>query len=145
LREDIKIVFLENYDLELAKVITSGVDLWLNTPKIPCEASGTSGMKACLNGVPSLSVLDGWWVEGCVEGVTGWAIESLTQECPSDQSADSREAGNLYEKLERVIVPMFYRNPDAWAEIMRYAIAFNASFFNSHRMVQQYLLNAYFT
>jgi starch phosphorylase len=145
LKEDIKIVFLENYDLELAKVITSGVDLWLNTPKRPLEASGTSGMKACLNGVPSLSILDGWWVEGCIEGITGWAIESLTQECSSDQSADSRDAENLYEKLERVIVPMFYRNTDAWTEIMRYAIAFNASFFNSHRMVQQYLMNAYFT
>lgn len=145
LKGDIKIVFLENYDLELAKVITSGVDLWLNTPKIPCEASGTSGMKACLNGVPSLSILDGWWVEGCVEGVTGWAIDAIITNRCSDQSDDSKDAENLYEKLERVIVPMFYRNTDAWAEIMQYAIAFNASFFNSHRMVQQYLWNAYFT
>lgn len=145
LREDIKTVFLENYDMELAKMITSGVDLWLNTPKIPLEASGTSGMKACLNGVPSLSILDGWWVEGCIEGVTGWAIGSFTQEGSSVQSADSKDAENLYEKLERVIVPMFYRNTNAWAEIMQYAIAFNASFFNSHRMVQQYLLNAYLT
>ena len=145
LKEDINIVFIENYDMELAKLITSGVDLWLNTPKRPLEASGTSGMKACLNGVPSLSVLDGWWVEGCIEGVTGWAIGSLTQECSSDQLDDSKDAENLYEKLERVIVPMFYNNTDTWAEIMRYSIAFNASFFNSHRMVQQYLLNAYLT
>jgi starch phosphorylase len=145
LKGDIKVVFLENYDLELAKLITSGADLWLNTPKIPCEASGTSGMKASLNGVPSLSILDGWWVEGCIEGVTGWAIEALsTTGCP-DLSDDSSEAENLYAKLERVILPMFYTHTDAWAEIMRYAIAFNASFFNSHRMVQQYLLNAYFT
>jgi len=145
LKGDIKVVFLENYDLELAKVITSGADLWLNTPKIPCEASGTSGMKACLNGVPSLSILDGWWVEGCIEGVTGWAIDAVRTNGCSDTSDDAREAENLYEKLERVIVPMFYTHTDAWAEIMRYAIAFNASFFNSHRMVQQYLLNAYFT
>ncbi len=145
LKSDIKIVFLENYDMELGQLITSGVDLWLNTPKIPCEASGTSGMKACLNGVPSLSVLDGWWVEGCVEGVTGWAIETKIVGACEMQMNDSEEAESLYEKLEQVILPMFYTDKAAWAEIMRYAIAFNASFFNSHRMVQQYLLNAYFT
>ena len=145
LKEDIKIVFLENYDMELAKVITSGVDVWLNTPKRPLEASGTSGMKACLNGVPSLSILDGWWLEGCIEGVTGWAIGSITPEGSADLSADSKDAEDLYDKLERVILPMFYNDKDAWAQIMRYAIAFNSSFFNSHRMVSQYLLNAYFT
>lgn len=84
-------------------------------------------------------------MEGCVEGVTGWAIDAIITNRCSDQSDDSKDAENLYEKLERVIVPMFYRNTDAWTEIMQYAIAFNASFFNSHRMVQQYLLNAYFT
>lgn len=145
LRGELKGVFLENYDLELAKLITSGADLWLNTPKIPCEASGTSGMKASLNGVPSLSILDGWWVEGCIEGVTGWAIEAVPTARCGDLSDDSKEAENLYAKLDQVILPMFYTRRDAWAEIMRYAIAFNASFFNSHRMVQQYLLNAYFT
>jgi starch phosphorylase len=145
LKEDIKIVFLENYDMELAKVITSGVDVWLNTPKRPLEASGTSGMKACLNGVPSLSILDGWWLEGCIEGVTGWAIGSITPEGSADLSADSKDAEDFYDKLERVILPMFYNNKDAWAQVMRYAIAFNSSFFNSHRMVSQYLLNAYFT
>ncbi len=140
LKDDIKIVFLENYDMELAKFIIPGVDVWLNTPKRPLEASGTSGMKACLNGVPSLSILDGWWLEGCIEGVTGWAIGSIAAE-PSD---DSKDAEDLYDKLEQVVLPMFYDNKDAWARIMRYAIAFNSSFFNSHRMVQQYLLNAYF-
>lgn len=140
LKDDIKIVFLENYDMELAKLIIPGVDVWLNTPKRPLEASGTSGMKACLNGVPSLSILDGWWLEGCIECVTGWAIGSIA----ADQSDDSKDAEDLYDKLERVILPMFYGNEDAWAQIMRYAAAFNSSFFNSHRMVQQYLLNAYF-
>ena len=140
LKDDIKIVFIENYDMELAKLIIPGVDVWLNTPKRPLEASGTSGMKACLNGVPSLSILDGWWLEGCIECVTGWAIGSIA----ADQSDDSKDAEDLYDKLERVILPMFYGNGDAWAQIMRYAIAFNSSFFNSHRMVQQYLLNAYF-
>lgn len=142
-REDIKILFLENYDMELAKLITSGVDVWLNTPKRPLEASGTSGMKACLNGVPSLSILDGWWLEGCIEGVTGWAIGSIITEGSTDLSNDSKDAENLYDKLEQVVLPMFYNNKDAWAQIMRYAIAFNSSFFNSHRMVSQYLLNAY--
>lgn len=140
LKDDIKVVFLENYDMELAKLIIPGVDVWLNTPKRPFEASGTSGMKACLNGVPSLSILDGWWLEGCIECVTGWAIGSVD----GDQSDDSKDAEDLYDKLERAILPMFYGNRDAWAQIMRYTIAFNSSFFNSHRMVQQYLLNAYF-
>ncbi len=126
--------------MELAKLIIPGVDVWLNTPKRPLEASGTSGMKASLNGVPSLSILDGWWLEGCIECVTGWAIGSIA----ADQSDDSKDAEDLYDKLERVILPMFYGNGDAWAQIMRYTIAFNSSFFNSHRMVQQYLLNAYF-
>jgi starch phosphorylase len=143
LREDIKIVFLENYDMELAKLITSGVDVWLNTPKRPLEASGTSGMKACLNGVPSLSILDGWWLEGCIEGVTGWAIGSITTEGSADQLDDSKDAEDLYAKLEQELLPLYYTNKDAWAQVMRYAIAFNSSFFNSHRMVQQYLLNAY--
>lgn len=145
LREYIKVVFLENYNMELAKLITSGVDVWLNTPKRPYEASGTSGMKACLNCVPSLSILDGWWLEGCIEGVTGWAIGSITMEDSTDQSDDSKDAEDLYDKLEKVILPMFYNNKDAWAQIMQYTIAFNSSFFNSHRMVSQYLLNAYFT
>lgn len=140
LKDDIKIVFLENYDMELAKFIIPGVDVWLNTPKRPLEASGTSGMKACLNGVPSLSILDGWWLEGCIECVTGWAIGSIDE----DQSDDSKDAEDLYDKLERVILPMFYGDWGAWAQIMRHTIAFNSSFFNSHRMVQQYLLNAYF-
>jgi starch phosphorylase len=145
LKDDITVVFLENYDMEVAQLMTPGVDVWLNTPKIPCEASGTSGMKAALNGVPSLSILDGWWVEGCVEGVTGWAIETKIAEVCELQMDDSEEAASLYYKLEEVVLPMFYSDIDAWLEIMRYAIAFNASFFNSHRMVQQYLFNAYFT
>jgi starch phosphorylase len=144
LKPDVKVVFLENYDMELALLLTSGVDLWLNTPKIPCEASGTSGMKACLNGVPSLSILDGWWLEGCVEGVTGWAIETKIANVCELQPDDSEEATSLYDKLEQIVIPLFYNDGAKWAEIMRYAIAFNASFFNSHRMVQQYLLNAYF-
>jgi starch phosphorylase len=141
LKNEIKIIYLENYNMALAKFITSGVDLWLNTPQRPQEASGTSGMKAALNGVPSLSVLDGWWVEGCVEDVTGWAIGYDSKINGDDSPAES---ASLYDKLERKIIPMFYRAPDAYAEVMRYAIALNASFFNTHRMLSQYKTNAYY-
>ncbi len=140
LSENIKIVYLENYNMALAKVITAGVDLWLNTPQRPQEASGTSGMKAALNGVPSLSVLDGWWVEGCVEGVTGWAI-GFDSQILGDESA--AEVASLYDKLEFQIIPMFYSAPDAYGQIMRSCIALNASFFNTHRMLSQYKANAY--
>ena len=140
LKGKIKIVYLENYNMALAKLITAGVDLWLNTPQRPQEASGTSGMKAALNGVPSLSVLDGWWVEGCVEGVTGWAIGYDSKISGDDSTAEST---SLYEKLSQKIIPMFYRSPDAYAEVMRSAIALNASFFNTHRMLSQYKANAY--
>ena len=140
LNDNIKIVYLENYNMVLAKLITAGVDLWLNTPQRPQEASGTSGMKAALNGVPSLSVLDGWWVEGCVEGVTGWAIGYDTSAGGDESAAD---VASLYEKLEHQIIPMFYRAPEAYSQIMRSCISLNASFFNTHRMLSQYKANAY--
>ncbi|PIP20354.1 MAG: alpha-glucan phosphorylase [Candidatus Omnitrophica bacterium CG23_combo_of_CG06-09_8_20_14_all_40_11] len=140
LKSNIKVIYLENYDIELAKMLVSGVDLWLNTPQRPNEASGTSGMKAAHNGVPSFSVLDGWWLEGHIEGVTGWSIGPKATDVGSDSRSD---AGELYEKLEKIIVPMFYNNRDGWIEIMRHSIAINASFFNTHRMVQQYVLNSY--
>jgi glycogen phosphorylase len=143
LKGSIAIVFLQNYDLALAKLITAGVDLWLNTPQPPLEASGTSGMKAALNGVPSLSVVDGWWMEGLIEGVTGWAIgdEKLQRE---DQNSGLRDAVSLYEKLERVIIPMFRNDRERFVEVMRHTIAVNGSFFNTQRMLQQYVLSAYF-
>ena len=143
LKKDIKIAYLENYDLELGKMITSGVDVWLNTPQPPLEASGTSGMKAALNGVPSLSILDGWWIEGCVEGVTGWSIgenERGTEEAGNR----SKDASSLYDKLEQVIIPLFYHNRDRFIDVMLHSIALNGSFFNTHRMIQQYVLKAYF-
>ncbi|MFW5936135.1 MAG: alpha-glucan family phosphorylase [Candidatus Hadarchaeota archaeon] len=142
-KRDVKLVFLENYNMELAKMLIPGVDLWLNTPKRPLEASGTSGMKASLNGVPQLSILDGWWLEGCIEGITGWGIGAITLE-DREEAESAKDAQDLYNKLENLILPMFYRNMSEWTKIMRYTIAFNSSFFNSHRMVQQYLLNAYF-
>ncbi len=139
LGEDIPVVYLENYDMVLGQHLCAGVDLWLNTPLRPQEASGTSGMKAALNGVPSLSVLDGWWLEGHVEGVTGW---SLADGNGSDHD-DSAESLSLYDKLENIILPLFYYEPDKFAEVMRSAIALNGSFFNTQRMLSQYLTNAY--
>ena len=138
LSEVIHTVYVENYDMHWGRLITSGVDLWLNTPMRPQEASGTSGMKAALNGVPSFSVVDGWWAEGWIEGITGWAIGN------TDVVEDPvSEVSTLYDKLERQILPMFYGNPNRYTEVMRSAIALNGSFFNTQRMVQQYLANAY--
>jgi starch phosphorylase len=139
LEDSVKVVYLENYDMNLGALMTSGSDIWLNNPMRPLEASGTSGMKAALNGVPSLSVLDGWWIEGHVEGVTGWSIGE-DDELPVDPAEDINE---LYYKLERVVLPMFYGMPLRFAEVMRGAIAINGSFFNTQRMVSQYLYNAY--
>ena len=139
LHDSIPVVYLENYDMRWARLLTSGVDLWLNTPHRPYEASGTSGMKAALNGVPSLSVRDGWWLEGHYEGVTGWAIGE-----DEDPDRQDQEVVSLYDKLENVIPPMFYRQPKAYGVVMRSAISLNGSFFNTQRMVSQYVLNAYF-
>jgi starch phosphorylase len=136
----VTVVYLENYEMDLGRILTSGVDLWLNNPMKPLEASGTSGMKAALNGVPSLSVLDGWWIEGHVEGVTGWSIGSGIE----PEGDASKDANDLYVKLERVILPLFYGLPYAYAEVQRAAIALNGSFFNTQRMVEQYVRNAYF-
>lgn len=132
----LKILYLENYEWTLGALLTSGVDLWLNTPKRPYEASGTSGMKAALNGVPSLSVLDGWWIEGWIEGVTGWAV--------GDHDTEDGEADSLYNHLEQTILPLYTKQPEQWQQIMRSTIALNGSYFNTQRMLEQYLLNAYF-
>ncbi|HUX45952.1 MAG TPA: alpha-glucan family phosphorylase [Terracidiphilus sp.] len=134
--DPLHIVYLENYAWDLGALLTAGVDVWVNTPRRPYEASGTSGMKAALNGVPSLSILDGWWIEGCIEGFTGWAIE--------DGASDEEEAEHLYRKLESAVVPLYRDQPDNWARLMCNALAFNGSFFNTNRMVKQYTRNAYY-
>jgi starch phosphorylase len=131
----LRILYLENYDWELGAQLTQGVDVWVNTPRRPYEASGTSGMKAALNGVPSLSILDGWWIEGCAEDVTGWAID--------DGDTDEAEATSLYDKLEQRVAPL-YQRPNAWARMQQHCIAMNGSFFNTDRMLGQYFANAYF-
>lgn len=139
LANDVRVVYLENYDMALGKWLCSGVDVWLNTPLRPHEASGTSGMKAALNGVPSFSVLDGWWIEGHIEGVTGWSVG----DADGAENDFSAEARSLYDKLGQVILPCFYKAPDDFARVMRSAIALNGSFFNTQRMISQYLRNAY--
>lgn len=134
--DTLRVVYLEDYAWDLGALLTAGVDVWVNNPRRPYEASGTSGMKAAMNGVPSLSILDGWWIEGCIEGVTGWAIE--------DGATDEEEANALYNKLESAVVPLYLSGPEKWARVMRNTLAFNGSYFNTNRMVKQYTRNAYY-
>jgi len=143
--EKIKIVFLEDYCISTAKLMISGCDAWLNNPQRPYEASGTSGMKAAVNGVPQLSTLDGWWLEGHIEDVTGWSIGLHPHEAHFDEdTSPDDEAEDFYNKMEKKILPMFYSEPDKWRRIMKSCIAINGSFFNTHRMMQQYVMEAYF-
>ncbi len=137
LRGHIDMVFLPGYDMDIALNMVSGVDIWLNTPLRPLEASGTSGMKASFNGVPNLSVLDGWWIEGCIEGMTGWAIGD------SAEADDGEDARSLYQKLEQVVLPLYHTDQEGWVTVMKGAICKNASFFNSHRMMRRYVTEAY--
>ena len=124
----IKTAYLTNYDMYLGQLITSGVDVWLNTPEPPHEASGTSGMKCALNGVPHLSIRDGWWEEGCIEGETGWSFVT-----PDD----------LYAVLDNKILPLFHNDADGWRSLMRKTIMLNGSFFNATRMLHEYVSRAY--
>ena len=130
--------FLPNYDMSLALLMVSGADVWLNTPKRPLEASGTSGMKSALNGVPNLSILDGWWVEGCIEGVTGWAIGT-----PETPDLDREDAESLYRKLDQVVLPLYCDDRTEWTRIMKGAIGKNGYYFNSLRMMRRYATEAY--
>ena len=136
LADDLTIVYLPGYDTQMALSLVSGVDIWLNTPLRPMEASGTSGMKAAFNGVPSLSVLDGWWLEGCQEGVTGWAVGGV------EVGNEAEDIADLYHKLEQVVLPA-YADRKQWIQLMRGAIGHNASVFNTHRMIRRYASEAY--
>ena len=143
LQNDIRVAYLEDYDMALGAMITAGVDLWLNTPEPPMEASGTSGMKASLNGVPNLSVLDGWWIEGHIEGLTGWSIG----EPPRGEGKErnfAEDAASLYDKLEQVILPLYYQDRERFIDVMIHSMAINGSFFNTQRMMHEYVVDAYF-
>ncbi len=143
LKGHVRIAYLTNYDWELARLMTAGVDVWLNTPLPPLEASGTSGMKAAVNGVPSLSILDGWWIEGCIEGTTGWAIGEASRTTDPAQITPY-DAASLYEKIEHVVIPLYYNERDRFLDVMRHAIALNGAYFTTQRMLLQYVLSAYF-
>lgn len=144
LKDKLNVVYLPDYGIDLAKLLVAGVDVWLNTPLPPLEASGTSGMKAAINGVPSLSVLDGWWIEGCIEGITGWSIGNDEGTSIAYEEKCRRDANSLYDKLEHVVIPTFYEDRNVFSEVMRHAIALNGSFFTAQRMLQQYVQKAYF-
>ncbi len=133
----VDIVYVEDYDMSWGATLTAGADLWLNTPRPPNEASGTSGMKAAVNGVPSLSVMDGWWIEGALDGVTGWSIDAETG------GNDERTADAVYTLLQHAILPAYARDRERYLAVMRGAIAFNASHFNAQRMLAQYAIEAY--
>ena len=143
LKSEMKIVYLANYDMDLAAKLVSGVDVWLNTPLRPLEASGTSGMKAAHNGVINFGVLDGWWIEGWIEGITGWAIGPQPNENVSMEEDRRRELDDLYNKLENIIVPMFYSSRGDWIKMMKNSIGKIAYYFNTHRAVQRYATEAY--
>ncbi|MEM2147838.1 MAG: alpha-glucan family phosphorylase, partial [Candidatus Bathyarchaeia archaeon] len=143
LKDEIKIAYLENYDMNLAAKLVSGVDVWLNTPLPPMEASGTSGMKAAHNGVINFSVLDGWWIEGWIEGVTGWAIGPAPEEYMPMEERKTKEFEDLYGKLEYVIIPLYYKRRGEWIKMMKNSIGKIASHFNSRRMMHRYVTEAY--
>jgi starch phosphorylase len=142
LRAEVKVAYLTNYDMETGGLLTSGVDVWVNNPRPPYEASGTSGMKAAHNGVPSLSVLDGWWLEGHIEGVTGWSVGSPDPALAA-QRTDEDDARDLLQVLETKVLPLYYKDPHSWAQLMRHTIGLAASFFNTQRMLHEYVLLAY--
>ena len=135
--------YLQNYDMSIALKMVSGVDIWLNTPLRPREASGTSGMKAAHNGVMNFSVLDGWWIEGHIEGYTGWSIGPSPTETTLSENMDTRDVDDLYKKLETIIIPMYYGDRRTWIRMMQNAIGKNAYYFNSHRMMRRYVTEAY--
>jgi starch phosphorylase len=143
LRGKIDCVYLQNYDMRLASLLVPGVDVWLNNPIRPLEASGTSGMKAALNGVPNFSVLDGWWIEGHIEGITGWAIGPPPSGNTADQNHMEEDIKDLYEKLENTIIPLYYNDRPGWIRIMKNAIGKNAYYFNTHVMMRRYVTEAY--
>ncbi len=143
LKDTIKMAYLKNYDMDIALKMVSGVDIWLNTPLRPREASGTSGMKAVHNGVMNFSVLDGWWIEGHIEGFTGWSIGPSPTETTLVENMDTRDADDLYNKLETVIIPLYYSDRHTWIRMMQNAIGKNAYYFNTHRMMRRYVTEAY--
>lgn len=140
---NVRVVFIKNYNIEIALKLVSGVDIWLNTPLRPREASGTSGMKAVHNGVINFSILDGWWIEGHIEGITGWSIGPKPVESSLIPFYDATDADDLYYKLETLILPMYYHDRNQWIKIMKNSISKLAYYFNTNRMMRRYVTEAY--
>lgn len=143
-----RIVFVEGYDIAIARYLVSGVDVWLNTPRRPCEASGTSGMKVCMNGGINFSILDGWWCEAADHGVNGWSIGD-ERECHDEELLNQQDATTLYQLLEESIVDTYYRRnsqgvPDDWIRVAKASIKSVPPVFNTDRMVGDYARNMYF-
>jgi starch phosphorylase len=137
-----RVAFVEDYDMEAARYLVHGADAWLNTPRPPLEASGTSGQKAALNGVPHLSVLDGWWAEA-YDGTNGWSIGEASEGPADPQAQDAANAEALYRLLEQTVVPLYYdRGPDGiprgWLRVVRRAIETVAPAFSARRMLKEY-------
>ncbi|MBF0568057.1 MAG: alpha-glucan family phosphorylase [Nitrospirae bacterium] len=143
LKGKLKLAFIKNYKMDIGLMLSTGVDVWLNNPLRPLEASGTSGMKSTHNGVPNFSVLDGWWIEGHIEGYTGWSIGPAPTEIEPDESMNKIDADDLYDKLENVIIPTYYNDKKKWIFIMKNTIGKNAYYFNTHRMMRRYVTEAY--
>ncbi|MFW6018150.1 MAG: alpha-glucan family phosphorylase [Halapricum sp.] len=147
LNDAINVEYVEDYDMEVGAKLTSGVDVWLNNPRRPLEACGTSGMKAAYNGIPQLGTLDGWWVEGHIENETGWKIGPEPEESEPDETEaedeDRQDAMDLYDQLENTVVPMYYEDREKWTDIMRNTMAFNGPYYHTQRMVREYLDDAY--
>ncbi|MGD9739330.1 MAG: alpha-glucan family phosphorylase [Bauldia sp.] len=135
---DVPMAFLPNYNTQSAQLLVAGADVWLNTPRPPLEASGTSGMKAALNGTLNLSTVDGWWVEAWIEGVTGWSVGT-----DADHESDWDHANDLYSKLENVVLPLYTNDRARWTWMMKQSISKIAPYFNSHRMMRRYANDAY--
>ncbi|BBO17596.1 alpha-glucan phosphorylase [Candidatus Brocadia pituitae] len=141
--DKVSVVFIKNYNIDIALKIVSGVDIWLNTPLRPREASGTSGMKAAHNGVINFSILDGWWIEGHIEGITGWSIGPKPVESSLIPVHDATDADDLYDKLENLILPLYYHDRNQWIKIMKNSISKLAYYFNTNRMMRRYVTEAY--
>jgi len=134
-----RVVFLPDYDMRIGRMLTRGCDIGLNNTVRPMEASGTSGMKAAMNGVLNLSVLDGWWPEGCRHGVNGWQVGGGYE----GPDADRVDSESLYRTLKREVLPVYYRGRAKWVRMMRASIAMASKKFSAARMVSEYYRRLY--
>ncbi|MCS7083709.1 MAG: alpha-glucan family phosphorylase, partial [Aquificaceae bacterium] len=141
--KSLRIAFLENYSIKLATLLLAGCDVWLNNPRRPLEACGTSGMKAAINGVLNFSTWDGWWLEGGIDGFNGWGIGPKPKWPDLSHSDDSEDLKDIYGKLEYIIVPMYYQKREQWSQMMKNAIATVGVYFNGYRMVGEYMSKLY--